>query len=724
MTGSHTFFPDNEKCVDHYNLVKIQPYVALAVPGAFVLYGTWKLIQANRIPRTSVNPVKSRLKVCELLTILVLTVVELLKLWTWGSYRILGDVTPVQVGVAVFSWVVAFQLNVLDFRRFKVSTVLLRLYYPLQAVSSGSALYVHFICKVHAIALIPICSQCVGVAFLTFLAIRPAIQPVRGFDEWWGRQPTQAESKHRKGSRAVSSLRQSLVDVESEEDDDIPPPPKQGDAPLSVFVTSFVMEGSHKSFQSGWGFAAFVVFTVTVKWDSRTVWTVRRRFSDFLLLRNLLRARGCQFLDAEEALAQGDSCGRCFGYRRDYKVHRTYVATRMKGINVFLKEALDSGFVKADDAFKSFLCTRKTRLPDATFNTSLTIHDFHKIALVGKGSYGKVYQVRKKDNNKIFAVKELRKRDMKKDSQVVHTKTERSVLANISHPFICSLRYAFQSDTKLYMVLDFFNGGELFFHLNKGRFSEDRTRYYMAELTLALEHLHQNRVMYRDLKPENVLLDSEGHLKLTDFGLSKIYDEQNGEARAHTFCGTPQYLAPEVISNRGYSFAVDWWALGAMCYELLTRKPPFRNNSQKRLYELILEAPVDYPSHLSPTAISFIGGLLTKDPSKRLGCQGAAQVKNHPFFLGIDWKKLQARAVPVPFKPDTKDEADMNNVWDEFKEEIVGDSPGDTLSLGKEHALRNFSQFTYAPETYSDEHGLGMIGGDKSIQSIDFSRRN
>lgn len=330
----------------------------------------------------------------------------------------------------------------------------------------------------------------------------------------------------------------------------------------------------------------------------------------------------------------------------------------------------------------------------AMMNLSMKVTDFEFLTVVGKGSFGKVMQVKLKSTGEIFAMKVLKKKALIARKQVAHTKTERNVLENIQHPFIVSLRFAFQSKTKLYMILDFFNGGELFYHLkNEKRFSEDRARFYAAEIILAFEELHRNNIVYRDLKPENILLDSEGHLRLTDFGLSK--DSISGDKLTHTFCGTPEYLAPEILYGKGYSFSVDWWSMGAFLYEMLTGWPPFYHDNVKVLYDKILNANVKYPSYVSEPAKDVIHKLLQRDISQRLGCggNGAAEVKSHPFFESIDWNELLKKKIPPPFIPVVKQgELDTSNIDKEFTRERPKDTPVADSSLENQIV---FSNFTY-----------------------------
>jgi serine/threonine protein kinase len=268
----------------------------------------------------------------------------------------------------------------------------------------------------------------------------------------------------------------------------------------------------------------------------------------------------------------------------------------------------------------------------------------------------------------MFALKVLKKDNIIKRNQVEHTKTERNVLGYVKHPFIVGMNMAFQSKDKLYFVLDYCAGGELFFHLGKlGKFPEQRARFYAAEIILAISYVHSLGVIYRDLKPENVLLDAAGHIRLTDFGLSKE-GISNSSSGANSFCGTPEYLAPEILNRQGHGRAVDWWSLGALLYEMLTGLPPFYCQDRERLFEKIRRAELQYPASLSSDAKHLLRGLLTKDPTRRLGSgpKDADEIKPHPFFSTVKWDKLQRGEISPPWAPKISGSQDTSQFDMEF----------------------------------------------------------
>eukprot|EP00299_Pterocystis_sp_00344_P001055 c1072_g1_i1.p1 GENE.c1072_g1_i1~~c1072_g1_i1.p1 ORF type:complete len:497 (-),score=124.33 c1072_g1_i1:87-1532(-) len=327
------------------------------------------------------------------------------------------------------------------------------------------------------------------------------------------------------------------------------------------------------------------------------------------------------------------------------------------------------------------------------------LQDFDLKAVLGKGSFGKVMLVCNKATQEVFAMKVLRKEAIIAGNQVQHTKAERNILQEVDNPFIVKLHYAFQTQGKLYLILDYVRGGELFYQLKQeGLFSEDRVRLYCAEIILALQHLHEKNIIYRDLKPENLLLDVEGHIMLTDFGLSKeAVTRKNG---ARTFCGTPEYLAPEILRGVGHGKAVDWWSLGTLMFEMLTGLPPFYSQNRKVMFERILKAELTFPSHIRPDARNLLTALLTRDPDKRLGSgpNDAWDIRNHPFFATLDWNKVYAREYKPLYKPRVKDVFDTSNFDPEYTEMPVTDSLVADSAL-KDVADANFEGFTYVAKT-------------------------
>lgn len=324
--------------------------------------------------------------------------------------------------------------------------------------------------------------------------------------------------------------------------------------------------------------------------------------------------------------------------------------------------------------------------------------DFDFLKVLGRGSFGKVMLCRMHSDpdGRTYAMKILRKAAIVERDQVEHTKSERDILQHIDHPFLMKLHFAFQSDTKLYLIMDYLTGGELFFHLkNARRFSEERCRFYAAEILLGVEHLHANGIIYRDLKPENVLLDGDGHVCLTDFGLSK---RAGSGQETQTFCGTPEYLAPEVIVGDSYGKAVDWWSFGVMLYEMLVGLPPFYSENVHRMYELIQHATLRFPDGVSPEARSLLVRLLQRSPALRLGSgeDDSAPIRAHPFFAGVDWDALYAKRVEPPFRPEVHGDTDTSNFDTEFTSEPAIDSHVPATKLAAKGAA--FDNFTYVPE--------------------------
>ncbi|XP_055041885.2 protein kinase C, eta, b [Misgurnus anguillicaudatus] len=302
------------------------------------------------------------------------------------------------------------------------------------------------------------------------------------------------------------------------------------------------------------------------------------------------------------------------------------------------------------------------------------LEDFSFLQVLGKGSFGKVMLARLKSDHRVFAVKMLKKDVILQEDDVESTMIEKKVLTlSHQHPFLTQLYYCFQTPERLFFVMEFVNGGDLMFHIQKSRrFEEPRAQFYAAEVTLALRFLHSKGIIYRDLKLDNVLLDSEGHCKLADFGMCKILDMSNGRLTT-TFCGTPDYIAPEIIMEEPYGVSVDWWALGVLLYEMLSGHAPFEADTEDELFECILRDEVIYSSWLSNEAEDILKGLLTRDPASRLGCTnrdgGEEAVAAHPFFAGLDWEKLNKREIKPPFTPRIESVEDVNNFDPDFTQE-------------------------------------------------------
>ncbi|XP_036178312.1 serine/threonine-protein kinase Sgk2 isoform X2 [Myotis myotis] len=336
--------------------------------------------------------------------------------------------------------------------------------------------------------------------------------------------------------------------------------------------------------------------------------------------------------------------------------------------------------------------------PSANPNARPTDFDFLKV--IGKGNYGKVLLAKRKSDGMFYAVKVLQKKFILKNKEN-HIMAERNVLLkNVRHPFLVGLRYSFQTPEKLYFVLDYVNGGELFFHLQRERrFLEPRARFYAAEVASAIGYLHSLNIIYRDLKPENILLDCQGHVVLTDFGLCKEGVEP--EETTSTFCGTPEYLAPEVLRKEPYDRAVDWWCLGAVLYEMLHGLPPFYSRDISQMYENILHQPLQIPVGRTVAACDLLHALLHKDQRQRLGSKADfTEIKNHVFFSPINWDDLYHKRLTPPFNPNVEGPADLKHFDPEFTQEAVSKSIGctpDTVASSS-GASSAFLGFSYVPE--------------------------
>ncbi|KAL8586497.1 hypothetical protein ACOMHN_055201 [Nucella lapillus] len=329
-----------------------------------------------------------------------------------------------------------------------------------------------------------------------------------------------------------------------------------------------------------------------------------------------------------------------------------------------------------------------------------TPDDFNFLKVLGKGSFGKVMLAELKGTGVFYAVKALKKDVVLEDDDVECTLIERRVLAlGCKHAFLTHLHSTFQSPSHLFFVMEFLTGGDLMFHIQLcGKFDFPRAQFYAAEITSGLQYLHTNGIIYRDLKLDNVMLDKDGHIKIADFGMCK--EKILGENRASTFCGTPDYIAPEILKGMRYNASVDWWSFGVLFYEMLVGQSPFHGDDEDDLFHSILHDTPRYPQTLPREASSMLSLLFERSATERLGMPGCPQgtIRSQPIFRHIDWDKLEAREIPPPYRPKVKAEGDISNFDSDFTAEAAQLTPADKelMKTMTQHVFKRFS-FT-APE--------------------------
>ncbi|KAF6020137.1 SGK1 [Bugula neritina] len=421
----------------------------------------------------------------------------------------------------------------------------------------------------------------------------------------------------------------------------------------------------------------YTVYKVVVVCKGRQ-WFIFRRYSEFQNLYDRLKR---QYPDAGLKLP---------GKRIFRNLDPDFVKQRREGLHDFIQKIIVHPIISSLPDVRLFLNLDKNMPiddePDSPTDENSNIHqqvmltlvrpsDFEFLKVIGKGSFGKVLLARQKADNKVYAVKVLQKAAIMKRNEVKHIMAERNVLLkNVIHPFLVGLHYSFQTADKLYFVLDYVNGGELFFHLQRERtFSEPRAKFYAAEMASAIGYLHSLNIIYRDLKPENILLDHQGHIKLTDFGLCKEGMEAYGTTS--TFCGTPE--------------------------------PPFYSRDTSEMYDNILYKPLILKNNVSSHGRSILSGLLQKEKGKRLGAvNDSVDIKNHPFFASVDWDSLDKKAISPPYNPNTNDPMDLKHFDPEFTREPVPESVGRShngeFMASVQDCDNAFQGFSYAPSSEFD----------------------
>jgi serine/threonine protein kinase len=387
---------------------------------------------------------------------------------------------------------------------------------------------------------------------------------------------------------------------------------------------------------------------------------------------------------------------------------------------------LEHEFISESVREKPMIGAVEGGLVQDTIARKMQADDFEPLRCLGKGTFGTVLLVKQRATGRLYAQKQFKKATLTVQKRLVEqTKTERSILESVNrHPFVVKLFYAFQDHEKLYLILEYAQGGELFTHLAQERmFSEEVASFYMAEMVLALEHLHRNLgVVYRDLKPENCLLDTEGHLLLTDFGLSKVAVDEND--KCNSVLGTVEYMAPEVIQGQKYGMAVDWWSFGALGFDLLSGAPPFQGPNHAKTQEKIIKSKLVMPYFFSTDAKDLLTRLLRKEPSKRLGFnmpKDLGLMKKHRFFRKIDWKALARREVEAPIQPFITDPELAENFSVDFTDlalsPVLTSTRPPWSSTSAAASENPFGGFSYvASQSLLDSNGFpGMAEGTPTV---------
>ena len=411
------------------------------------------------------------------------------------------------------------------------------------------------------------------------------------------------------------------------------------------------------------------------------------------------------------------------GYHEQIDRHRPSGASVMNGKDPMTKQKMSNiaepgplrraqGITDLIDDSNSYLEV-SSDMPQTNSNASaISLQDFELLKVIGRGSYAKVFLAEYRPRNglvnqqagRLYAMKVIKKSIVNDDEDIDWIQCEKNVFEKATnHPFLVGLHSCFQTISRLFFVIEFVTGGDLMYHMQRQRkLPESSARFYAAEITIALHFLHEHGVIYRDLKLDNVLLDADGHIKLTDYGMCKEGLDFKRDERTSTFCGTPNYLAPEMLRNHDYNFSVDWWALGVLMFEMMAGRSPFEIvgsaenpdlNTEDRLFQVILEQPIRIPRSLTVRAKNVLEGFLNKDPRNRLGCRydpvlgcraGFQDICLHPFFHpAIDWQRLESKQIVPPYKPIITEEKDLSHFDPQFTNEDVVLTPEDEQTLAR-----------------------------------------
>lgn len=346
------------------------------------------------------------------------------------------------------------------------------------------------------------------------------------------------------------------------------------------------------------------------------------------------------------------------------------------------------------------LSTTVLASPDTNVQPRITLtpNDMHFLTILDRGVNSKVFLIQMKKSNKYYACKVLKKELIIQNDEIKTVETQKRIFllgTEHKHPFMCKLFATFQTETRLYFLTGYIPGGNLMFHLQRGQLDSDRAQFYASEICLGLKYLHENGIIYRNLKLEHVLLDEDGHIKLIAFGICKT-DMWHGST-THTFCGSQEFMAPEVLLGNSYGRAVDWWSFGIIFYQMMFQQNPFRGDDEDDIYDAILTDDPLYPIHIPEATTSLLQKLLAREPELRLGSgpTDAQEIMSHPFFQGVDWDSVYQKSIPAPFVPTLQNEIDTSN----FLEEFTSVSPiltpvGSVLTPAMQDEFRGFSYAT------------------------------